>query len=177
MWITGQQVHGQAPPVACADDRRERRQSEPRSNGLGQPARVLGCPEVLGEPALGVEAGVFDLAVAVEQHNGGARRRAGGERADEPLARLRIPQRDLTPGRTRSSTSRSRSENWRSLRPSPATTISRRSTRTAIAMAYSMPDGWSRSPYSSLWDKTRAQRPRTTAVPDALRAACADSSG
>ena len=59
---------------------------------------MLSRPEVLGEPALGVDARLFDLAVAVEQHNGGARRRAGGERADEPLARLRIPQRNLDAG-------------------------------------------------------------------------------
>ena len=56
---------------------------------------MLSRPEVLGEPALGVEARVFNLAVVVEQHNGGARRRGGGERADEPLASLRIPQRVL----------------------------------------------------------------------------------
>ena len=71
-------------------------------------------------------------------------------------------------GRTRSSTSRSRSENWRSLRPSPATTISRRSARTPTVIAYSTPDGWSKSPYSSLWDKRRGQRPRTNATPGAF---------
>jgi len=38
---------------------------------------------------------VLDLAVTVEQHNGGARRRGGGERAEEPLASLRLPQRGL----------------------------------------------------------------------------------
>jgi hypothetical protein len=56
---------------------------------------VLSRPEVLGEPALGVEARLLNLAIVVEQHNGGARRRGGGERADEPLARLRIPQRGI----------------------------------------------------------------------------------
>src|SRR5580765_3060598 len=50
------------------------------------------------EPALGIEAGVLDLAVAVEQHDGGARRRIGGERADEAPARLRGPQRVLDAG-------------------------------------------------------------------------------
>src|SRR5437764_10653995 len=65
--IAGQQVDGEAPPVPYADERRERRQSEPRSDGSGQPARVLSRPEVFGEPALGVEARVLDLAVAVEQ--------------------------------------------------------------------------------------------------------------
>jgi hypothetical protein len=44
---------------------------------------------VLGEPALGVKARVLDLAVAVEQHNGGARRWIGGERADEAYPRFR----------------------------------------------------------------------------------------
>jgi hypothetical protein len=38
---------------------------------------------------------VLDLAVAVEQHNSSPRRRTGDERADEPLAHLRIPQRGL----------------------------------------------------------------------------------
>ena len=51
--IAGQQADGEAPSVLDADERWERRQSEPRSDGLGQPARVLSRPEVLGEPALG----------------------------------------------------------------------------------------------------------------------------
>ena len=41
---------------------------------------------------------MLDLAVAVEQHDGGARRRIGGERADEACARLRGPQRVLEGG-------------------------------------------------------------------------------
>ena len=59
---------------------------------------MLGRPEVLGEPALGGEARVLDLAVAVEQHDGGARRRIARERADEAPARLRCPQRVLEAG-------------------------------------------------------------------------------
>ena len=38
---------------------------------------------------------MLDLAIAVEQHDGGARRRIGGERAGEARARLRAPQRVL----------------------------------------------------------------------------------
>src|SRR4051794_27196410 len=53
---------------------------------------------MLGEPALGLEARLLDLAVAVEQHDRGARRRIGGERADEAPARLRGPQRVLEAG-------------------------------------------------------------------------------
>ena len=59
---------------------------------------MLGRPEVLGEPPLGGEARVLDLAVAVEQHDCGARRRIGRERADEAPARLRGPQRVLQAG-------------------------------------------------------------------------------
>ena len=66
---------------------------------------------------------MLDLAVAVEQHDGGARRRVGGERADEPLARLRIPQ--CVPrgrgARDRGRRGRAR-RTRRSVRPSPATT-------------------------------------------------------
>ena len=90
--IAGQQLDGETSPVPDADERRTRRQSEPRGDRCGQPARVLSRPEVLGEPELGVEARLLDLAVAVEQHNGRARRRPGGEREDEPLSRLRLPQ-------------------------------------------------------------------------------------
>jgi hypothetical protein len=43
----------------------------------------------------GVEARVLDLPVAVEQDDGGAGRRIGRERADEPSARLGGPQRVL----------------------------------------------------------------------------------
>src|SRR4051794_22199299 len=53
---------------------------------------------MFGEPALGVEARLLNLAVAVEQHDRGARRRIGGERADEAPARLRRPQRTLEAG-------------------------------------------------------------------------------
>ena len=98
MRIAGQQLDGEAPAVAHADERRARRQRQPLGDRPRQPARVLGRPEVLGEPALGVEARVLDLAVAVEQHDGGARRRIGGERADEARARLRGPQRVLEAG-------------------------------------------------------------------------------
>src|SRR5512132_1727957 len=59
---------------------------------------MLGRPKVLGEPALGVGARVLDLAVAVEQHDGGAWRRIGGEGADEACARFRSPQRVLESG-------------------------------------------------------------------------------
>jgi hypothetical protein len=67
-----------------------------RGGGASQPgARPA---RVLGEPALGVKARVLDLAVAVEQHDGGARRRIGRERADEACARFRGPQRVLQGG-------------------------------------------------------------------------------
>jgi hypothetical protein len=66
---------------------------------------------VLGEPALGVKARVLDLAVAVGQHDGAARRRIGRERADEACARFRGPQRVLQAGPQGSTMSRSRSEN------------------------------------------------------------------
>ena len=58
---------------------------------------MLGRPEALGEPTLGVEARELDLAVAVEQHDGGARRRVGHERAGEAPARCG-PQRVLEAG-------------------------------------------------------------------------------
>jgi hypothetical protein len=41
---------------------------------------------------------MLDLPVAIEQHDGRARRRIGLERADEVLASLRDPPRTLEPG-------------------------------------------------------------------------------
>jgi hypothetical protein len=70
-----------------------------RGGSASHPATAPGSqPEVLGEPAPGVEARVLDLAVAVEQHDGGARRRVGGQRAHEAPARLRGPERVLEAG-------------------------------------------------------------------------------
>jgi hypothetical protein len=116
---------------------------------------VLGRPEVLGEPALGVEVRVLDLAVAVEQHDGGARRRIGGERADEAPARLRGPQRVLEAGAHEIE--------------DVAVALGELTLGTAEAGddhlttpradadrdPYSTPDRWSRSPYNSLWDRRR----------------------
>jgi hypothetical protein len=96
--IAGQQTDGEAPAVALADEWRARRQREPLSDRPGQPARVLGRREVLGEPTLGVQAGKLDLAVTVQQHDGSARRRVAGQRAGEAPARRRGPQRALEAG-------------------------------------------------------------------------------
>jgi DNA-binding CsgD family transcriptional regulator len=43
------------------------------SRRRGQPARMFGRPEVLGEPTLGVDARELDLAVAVQQYDRGPR--------------------------------------------------------------------------------------------------------
>jgi hypothetical protein len=59
---------------------------------------MFGRVEVLGEPTVGVGARELDLAVAVEQHDGGARRRVGGERMGEAAARLFGAQRALEHG-------------------------------------------------------------------------------
>ena len=59
---------------------------------------MLGCVEVLGEPTVGVRTRELDLAVAVEQHDGGPRRRIGGERMDEAAAGLNGSQRALEHG-------------------------------------------------------------------------------
>ena len=95
MRIAGQEVDAEAPAAPHADERRPRWQRQPRGDGARQPARVLGRAVVLAEPALGVEGRVLDLAVAVEQQHGCARRRIGGEGADEPPARLGGLQRVL----------------------------------------------------------------------------------
>ena len=59
---------------------------------------MLGGAEVLGQPAFGVHARMLDLPVAIEQHHGRARRRIGGQRADEVLPSLRDPPRTLEAG-------------------------------------------------------------------------------
>jgi hypothetical protein len=93
--IAGQQADGQAPAVALADQRRARRQRQPLGDRRGQPPGVLGRPEVLGEPALGIDAGELDLPIAVQEHHGGARHRLGGQHAIQALARQRGSQRVL----------------------------------------------------------------------------------
>ena len=50
---------------------------------------------MLGEPTLAHNARELDLAIAVEQQNGGVRRRIGGERTNEAFAGLRGLQRAL----------------------------------------------------------------------------------
>ena len=59
---------------------------------------MLGCVEVLGEPTIGFRARELDLAVAVEQHDGGARRRSGGECMGEATAGLTGSQLALEHG-------------------------------------------------------------------------------
>jgi hypothetical protein len=59
---------------------------------------MFGRSEVLGELTLADNAGELDLAVAVEQQNGGARRRLGGERTRKAFTSLRGPQRALESG-------------------------------------------------------------------------------
>jgi hypothetical protein len=67
-----------------------------------------------------------------------------------------------------SSTSRSRSENSRSVRPNPATSASPSPVRMPIAVPYSTPDRWSRSPSTARCGTDGgAPRPRTGAAPDA----------
>jgi hypothetical protein len=90
--VAGQQPDGEAPAVALAHERRAWRQREPLGNWRRQPAGMVGRAEVLGKPALGVDAGELDLAGAVEQHDCGARRRLRGERPREAPARLRDTQ-------------------------------------------------------------------------------------
>jgi hypothetical protein len=53
---------------------------------------MFGRSEVLGEPTLAHNVREIDLATAVEQQNGGARRRIGGERTNKAFASLRGPQ-------------------------------------------------------------------------------------
>ncbi len=81
------------------------------------------------------------------------------------------------PGRTRSSTSRSRSENCCSLRPSPATMTSPRPVRMPIAIPYTKPDGRSRSPCTSLRDRRRGSTASERRSAARRTAACALRSG
>ena len=92
----------------------------------------------------------LDLAVAVEQHDGGARRRVGGERADEAPARLRGSQRVLEPGAGEVEHVAVALGELALGAAEAATTASPRPVRMPIAISYSTPAAWSRSPYSSL---------------------------
>ena len=56
---------------------------------------MLGGAEVLGEPTLGVDARVLDLAVWAEQQHRGARRRIGGQGTDQLLTGVRGAQRQF----------------------------------------------------------------------------------
>ena len=98
MRIAGQQAVGEAAAAALGDERRARRQREPLGDRPGEPAGMLGCVEVLGEPTVGIRTRELDLAVAVEQNDGGPRRRIGGERLDEAAAGLSGSQRALEHG-------------------------------------------------------------------------------
>ena len=71
---------------------------EPLGDRPGQPAQVLGRPEVLGQPALPVDARALDLAAAAEQHDGCAWRRVRDQSTDETRTRLRGPQGERKTG-------------------------------------------------------------------------------
>jgi hypothetical protein len=59
---------------------------------------VLGRAEVLGQPALPVNARALDLAAVAEQHDGCAWRRVRDQSTDETRTRLRGPQGERKTG-------------------------------------------------------------------------------
>ena len=145
--IAGQQADGEAPAFALADQRRARRQREPLGDRRAAATRDA-RPRRGARPASARRRGL-ESSISPSRSSSTTAVPGGGSSAS---ARTRRPRACVarsapsSPGRAMSSTSRSRSENSRSVRPSAATTASPRPVRMPIAISYSTPAACSRSP-------------------------------